>query len=603
MLIFIRKLGKLLRGGASRLQIVTAALLGSLIGFSPGFGQAPGWQVLLIALLVLLNVNLFVAGISLLVASLLYLLLLPVLFQLGIFLLEGPLAGPLAFLANAPVSAWFGIEYYVMPAGVLVGGAFGIGVGLFLYSRLRAFHVKMAHFQKDSTGYTSFTARRPVRVFAWIFFGGVEGKKSWDELAVQSKRGLPVRPLGAILVGLVSFLLIVTFIFLDELVLTQVTRSTLERVNGATVDLERLEFIPSEARIALHGLAMTDPNALETDIFRAERLVAEVDGMSLLAKKVALRRVEAINASTGEERRLPGQRFGADRDAPKRPPFKLPDSVSIEDVVAQARVWRERLQRISEVLERMGGEPDPVDETGLSWRETLELRAQERGYAHVASNSIIRESPRLRVDAILTDGMRIAQLPDERLRITGRNLSTHPHLLEASPSLHVETQSGRFGIELEAGALAAENGSNHFNAFLNELPIDWVASLLSDPSNFPFSGGTFDLTTTGRWRGATVDLPIDITANDTQVTLLGQSSSLSQTTFPIRVVGPLESPAIQIPADALQSALRGAVSGRLREELGRQLDTRLGGEEGETTGSGLLDRLPFPRRGQETDGD
>ena len=607
MLIPTRKLGKLLRGGASRLQIVTATLLGSLIGFSPGFSQSPGWNALLIALLVLLNLNLFVAGFSLLISTPLYLLLRPVLFRSGIFLLEGPLAGLFAFFANAPVSAWFGIEYYVMPAGVLVGSLFGIGLGLFLFSKLHAFHEKMAHLQKDSARYAAFTARKPIKILAWILLGGLEGKKSWEELAAQSRRAPPIRLLGALLVALVAFLLTVTFIFLDELVLTQVARSTLERANGATVDLERLEFVPTESRLALHGLAMADPNALETDLFRAERLVAEVDGMNLLAKKVALRRVEAINASTGEKRRLPGQRIAPDRDAPRLPPFELPESVSLEEVLAQAKIWRERLQRISEVLERVGGSPDPeepVDDEALSWRETLELRAQERGYAHVSSDSIIRQAPRLRVDELLTEGMRVAQLPDERLRIIGRNLSTHPRLLTASPSLIVEAQSGRFGVDLEGGSLAAERSKNHLNAFLNALPVDLVASMLSDPSKFPFSGGTFDLRTEGSWIGASVDLPIDITAKDTKVTLLGQSSSLSSTTFPIRVVGPLGSPAIQIPSDALQSALRGAVGGRLREELGRQLDRKLGSDDEEKTGGSLFDRLPFPRNDtKETEGD
>lgn len=64
-----RKIGKLLRGNASRAQITAATTLGSLLGFTPGFSQAPGWNLLLICLLVLLNVNLFLAAITALLAG------------------------------------------------------------------------------------------------------------------------------------------------------------------------------------------------------------------------------------------------------------------------------------------------------------------------------------------------------------------------------------------------------------------------------------------------------------------------------------------------------------------------------------------------------
>ncbi len=592
-----RKIGKLLRGNASRAQITTAATLGALLGFTPGFVQAPGWNLLLLCLVVLLNVNLFLVGMTALAAGLLYLILLPVLFHIGIFFLEGPLSGVFAVLANAPVTAWFGFEYYVMPSGVLFGLVFGIVVGFAVHGRLRAFRQKMASVSKDSERFKKWTARKPVRIFAWIVFGGIEGKKSWEELAAATKGGPPIRPLGAALVVLFLFLGVVTYIFLDELVLTEMARSGLQQANGATVDLERLEFSAVDSRIALHGLAMADPNALDTDRFRAERVLAEVDGLSLLARKVALRRVEAINASVGEQRRLPGRPVGREPGTPRERPIELPDSVDLEEVLAQARVWRERLQRASEVLERVGGAPDPDEEVGddeLSWRENLAQRAAERGYAHVASESIIRRSPRLRVDEVLSEGVRVAQLPDERLRITGNNLSTHPRLLDEPPSLRVESHTGRFAIDLRGGALAAGGGDNRLEAHLDELPVETVAGMLAETVEFPFSGGYFDLRTTGTWRGSSVDLPLEITARETTVQLLGQSSSISRTTFPMRVAGPLASPSVQIPSDALQSALRDAATGRLREELGRQLEGRLG--DGEEDGRGVLDRIPFPRR-------
>lgn len=605
-----RKLGKVIRGPATLFHVLAATLIGSFLGFSPGFSQAPGWNLLLICLLVLLNANLILAGVTILLTKLLYLLLLPVLFHVGVALLEGPLQGFFAFFANAPVSAWFGFEYYVVTGGIAVGAIIGTLLGVALHRLIHRLQAKLGQIQEGSEKYQSISRRKWVRALAWIFFGGLDakGKKSYRELAETRGIGNPIRPLGALLVALLAFLLTVAFIFLDELVLTQMARNGLERVNRATVDLERLELVAGEGRLALHGLALADRNDLQTDLFRAERLVAEISGMSLLRRKVALDRVEAINASTGEPRRLPGRRIGPDAGETRDRRIELPDSVDLEDVLAQARLWRERLARFSQILEKVGGAPeetDPAEEDRVTWRENLALRAQTLGYANVASENIIRRAPRLTIGELLTEGMRVARLPDERIRILGNNLSTHPHLLEEAPSLRIEAQSGRFGASLQGAGLAAARGDNQLQAHIRELPVDEIAAMLSDRVQFPFSGGTFDVQTSGTWRGVVVDLPLEVTARDTQATLLGQSSPIREAAFPIRVSGPLANPSVQIPADALQSALRSAATGRLRDELGRQLDSRLGEESGD--GRSLLDRaaggLRLPSRRSSTEDD
>ena len=88
--MILRKFGKLLLGKATPFHIMTGTLLGALLGFGPGFGQGPGMVVLLVALLVLVNANLLLAAITGLVASALAWALLPVSFQLGRLLLDGP---------------------------------------------------------------------------------------------------------------------------------------------------------------------------------------------------------------------------------------------------------------------------------------------------------------------------------------------------------------------------------------------------------------------------------------------------------------------------------------------------------------------------------
>ena len=88
-----RKLGSLLRGKATPFQVAAACVLGALLGFAPGILQGPALVLLLVAALLVVNANL---GLALLVAGgarLLALLLAPVSFSIGRFLLEGPTEG------------------------------------------------------------------------------------------------------------------------------------------------------------------------------------------------------------------------------------------------------------------------------------------------------------------------------------------------------------------------------------------------------------------------------------------------------------------------------------------------------------------------------
>ncbi len=56
-----RKIGKVIRGNATPAQLMLACLLGSALGFMPGFAQAPGLILLLAVALIILNGNLAVA--------------------------------------------------------------------------------------------------------------------------------------------------------------------------------------------------------------------------------------------------------------------------------------------------------------------------------------------------------------------------------------------------------------------------------------------------------------------------------------------------------------------------------------------------------------
>jgi uncharacterized protein (TIGR03546 family) len=149
-MFLLRKIAKVLRGAATPFQIALACLLGSLLGFVPGFARAPALVVGLVALLFVFNANLAVAGLVGLAAKLASLLLAGVSFAAGRWLLDGPPSPLFRELINAPVFAWCGLEWYLVSGGLLVGLLFGVVAAFAVNVPVGAFRRAMARAEEQS---------------------------------------------------------------------------------------------------------------------------------------------------------------------------------------------------------------------------------------------------------------------------------------------------------------------------------------------------------------------------------------------------------------------------------------------------------------------
>ena len=118
--------------------------------------------------------------------------------------------------------------------------------------------------------------------------------------------GNPVRPVGVVLVGVSLFLVFLLCLFLDDQILTIALQRRLERWNGASVDIENVSFDLYQNRLRVSGLALADSGNLDTDVLRAENVVADFSGLSLLCGKLALDELEISGASSGKSRSVPG---------------------------------------------------------------------------------------------------------------------------------------------------------------------------------------------------------------------------------------------------------------------------------------------------------
>lgn len=568
--MFLRKIGKFLRGKATPFQIISATFLGGLLGGLPGLMQGPLLLLTLFFLLVVLNANLFLAALAGLASKLLYLILVPVYFTIGVSLLEGPLNGPVAALVNAPFTAWWGLDHYVMVPSLLVGGLFGLLSGIGITKALYAFRRKMADLETGSEKYQAYTSKVWVRALAWLFLGGLKGKKSWAELGEQRK-GLPVRPLGIVFVLSLGVLLFIGYKMLDETIVTSMVRDSLERANGATVDIARVDIQPVNNRIVVNGLALADPENLQTNRFASETVVADFSGLDLLAKKVVIDSLQIQQPKMGTQRKVKGR-----RTIPPPEPVEKPEEdedKTLDDYLGEAQVWRERLDTVKRFYDRIAphlkkDEREASEEGEPGWRERLARRAAEGGYASVKSESLIRKSPRLWIRDLQADNIEIGG-NDDRFAFAGSNLSTHPTLIEERGSLRVEREDGKLAVEMQlpdrANPTRSQLSFRYAGLAIEELEAEIERDL-------PLDGGSMDVTGEGTIDGGLLELPVRVNLRNTTLNAFGSSLPLDEFPFEVRVYGPLDNPRLHIPADALEEAVKTAgkkkVEGLIEEKAG-----------------------------------
>lgn len=586
MFFILRRIGTLLRGKATPFQIIAGSVLGAMLGFMPGFATAPGLIAALALALILINANLILAALIGLVAKLLALLLLPVSFYVGRALLDGPSEGLFKALVNAPVFALFGFESYVATGGLFVGGLLGLVAGVLVARGITAYRRKMADAGQNSALIMSLSDKPWMRFGLFVFAGG--GLKDPDYAALlQKTTGNPVRPLGVVLVVLASILAVVTYQFFAGEIVTTTLRSGLERANGATVDLESAEVDLKAGRMTLTGLAMADPNAPGTDLFRAQVIEADISGANLLRKRLQLDRVVVSGTTSGETRRIPGRR--APTAEKTRVPLPIPDAQTIEDFIRNAQVWRERLAQVRQWLDKLSTPPaeDDAAVAGESLGDRLRRLAAAHGYAGLKATHLITGAPTLLISELQANGVTVAHLPGEVLDITARNLSTQPALAEGAPAITIRSASDRVGFSATLGGVGTTASDGVMAFHYRDLPVDTVMQSLRSTAT-SLKGGTIDLVASGRYHAGsgTIELPIEATIRGSTLSLGGRDTAVSRFTLPIGVSGALDNPRIKVDAKSLgdlalkagTEALKSKATEKLQEKAGGLLDRLRGGK-------------------------
>lgn len=591
-MIITRKFGKILRGEATPLQLMLAALIGTMTGFMPGFTQAPGLLAALFLATVILNANLALIGLCLLLGKVLSVILLPVSFAVGSFLLDGPTEPIFRFLVNAPVLALFGFEYYVTTGGLVLGAVIGAILGIASVAMVGAFRRKMAGLQKGSEKWNQFCARPYAKVLTFIFVGGSRGKTSYEDLLNRKGNGSPIRPMGIVFATLVLVCGSAIGLLVSDEIIAYSLRSGLEKSNGATVDLRSAELQLREGRLVISGLAIADPRALHTDLFRAEVIEADIAQADLLRKRIHIENMRVQSASSGEKRQKQGFLIRPLPELP--PPAETGTDKTFEDYLREAEKWKDRLAQVADWLDRMSGS-DEEEAEGAPVQ-----RIPEGGLRYAVATHLIEGAPTLLVTRAAVEKMTVVHFGEETLDIVAENFSTHPALVEKAPRFAVRSSAGTFLADASFGAFSRNPATNTMEFTYLNLPVDKIAGGLRFNSQTPIQGGSLDVRGSGNWSSRMIDLPLQVTLRDSRLALdnVGETN-IEQLVLPIGVDGPLRNPRIHFSdgamADALKAAGKAELARRVQGETDRfraQAEEKVGNEVMERTRGLLEGRLP-----------
>lgn len=577
----------MLRGKATPFQIGSACVLGALIGAQPGFGEAPGLVVSLLALLLVLNANLFFAGLVGAATKLISLALVAVQFEIGLFLVDGPLEGLFRALINTPVLAWFGFDNYVAVGGLVVGGVIG-GVSAAVFIGLVAsFRAKMADLEDGSDRYNKWAGKGWVKFLSWLLVGGKKGRKTYRDL-LEKKEGLPIRIPGVIVAALlIGAVVAVPFVLSDSLV-TGVVRTQLAQANGATVDLASASVDIGAGSATLTGLAVADRGNLDRNLIEADSVVADFDTSDLLRKRVTIAQAVLSEVRRDTLRPTRGVLIGRPSEPEPSPPSTDEHEGGLEKYLRQAEEWKDRLGRVKEWLDEQGArDPDaPIDPDavpgpdrprGETLKERLRRRARELGYASVRASHLVEGYPRALIRELRVEGVS-GEGDDRILDATGTNLSTDPALVPEPAALEVTSRAGDVTVRVELPA--GGTGAAQLVAKLTGLSGDAVAGLLETTGEPPFSGGTVDIDFDARILAGVIDAPLYATLRNATVRIPGAGpTQVAELRVPIRLSGPIDNPKVRLDpgdlADALAEAGQAEAARRIEEEAGKAVDKAL----------------------------
>jgi len=606
----IRKIGKILRGGAGRKEIVLGTVCGVLIGFNPGFSLT---LVLAIIITLLLNANISFTLLGAAVGKTLSLLLAPISFHTGFFIIHNMgMEDTFSALCNAPVTALMDLDVYAMVGSLPYALTTGIVLGGVLGTALVRIRKKMLEANQHEIIGKTF-GNRVSRGLLWMAFG--KSRLSLDEEVITKSPLL--RKSGLIVVGVVVLIGALFEFFLLDSMVKRGLEGTISAATGAEVDIAKAHLSLTGGEVSVEGLQVTNPDKPTHNLIQIDRLVADVDVSQLLSGNYAIDLLAGSVLQRDVPRAAPGRVYVKEEKEAAQTELPQDESagVPLDAYFAKAKAWRRYGEKVyrylqerkdNAVLASTGKQAEADKDDALA-------RARALGYLR-ASADLVTDRPawlihRIRIDQVDLGG----GLPEQFLEAT--EVSSHPELNRKTSYVSLMPVDG---LEPTARVVLRFDDPTAAHALELNLPGMALAGAVESSDRFPLdiNDGAADISAQGHFSDDNLDIPFTILVHNLKANVeegsqvMGMDSdtatqvfsSMEQLEIDGTLDGSLLSPRVRIDYDKLTSNVKDALVAAGKQELanranaeidkakeelksqaGDQLDKLLGGEEGTST--------------------
>ncbi|MCK4564238.1 MAG: DUF2062 domain-containing protein [Verrucomicrobia bacterium] len=618
----VRKIGKMLRGGAGKKEIFLGALCGVLIGFNPVAGLT---LALAILVTLLLNANVGFTLLGVLVGKVLCLALSVVSFHTGYFIIHSlGLEGLFTTLANAPVTALMNLDVYAMVGSLPYAIIIGIAFGKFMDTTVTKIREQMVRAgEHDKVG--KVAGNKFSKLLMWLVFG----KQKISTADVLAKESPLLRKSGLILVGSVLIIgLLLEFLLLDIAVKKGI-QSAIAANTGAEVNIEKAHLSLAGGKLEIENLQITDPDKPSHNLVQLKTLAADISVGDLLRQTYTIDHLAGATLKRNTLRDKPGAVYakaGKKRDKAKEAAKEGQPGKSLEDYFAKAQTWKNHGGKAYEYLKKRKANAEAIQkgEKPKATKEAAVADAKKLGYLKAAAD-LVADRPAWTIHRISIQDIQLGDGRPPQI-IMGSELSSHPEL-NGQPTTLAMTPVG--------GSKPSAKIVLHFDdpAAQHEFAVNLTGIALGDTletsDSFPvnISDGKVDIKANGTFSADELALPFTLLVRNLKAdvedgqTIMGMDaktatevlSSMGKLEIDGSLGGSLLSPRVNIDYDKLTASMKQALVAAGKKELskrankeidkakdeakkqaGEELDKLLGGEEGDSTedkAKGLLKKL------------
>ena len=560
ILKIIRKIGRMLRGGAGKKEIFLGALLGVLIGFNPT-SSLTLFLAILVALLLNGNFGFTMLGVA--VGKLVSLLVSPISFHTGFFLIHKiGLEGLFTKLSNAPVTALMDLDVYAMvgslPYAIIVGIAFGKFMSG-LVTKIREQMVKAGGHEKVG----KVAGNKFAKFLMWLAFG----KQKISTADVLAKESPLLRKSGLILVGVVLVIGLLLEFFLVDVFLKKGIETAIATGTGAEANVGEVHFSLAGGKLEILDLEVTDPDKPTHNMVQIDQLAADLSLSDLLRKTYTIDLLSGSVLKTDVPRKSPGKVYTKEKAPEKTAEEKAAEqqamAESVDKYLKQAAKWKEYGKKANDYLEKYqehaaakkkGEKPEPSKETAVA-------DAKKLGYLKARAD-LVADRPEWTIRKVEIDQVDLGNaLPMQKLDAT--ELTSHPALNGQPTSIAITSEGG---TEPTAKIVLSFDDPAAPNEIVANMKDVNLGDAVNDIGDVKIESAKADISANGTFTTKALDVPFTLKVTDLK-TNNDVLNNLKQLEIPGKLYGSLLLPKVKLELnDQLKNAAMDAAKQKAKDE-------------------------------------